>query len=138
MNSDNIQDKIIENNLANKKNKDQNIISYLSDIFLGKNDENVINNTYDDFQEDFEESYENLINLSKMNMSKIYEYFEINDYNNIDVDIDIDIDNYIDIQKQNPYNKKYSNILTDTNNFEIDYELKINDNETITFLKSKK
>ena len=73
-----------------------------------------------------------------MNMSKIYEYFEINDYNNIDVDIDIDIDNYIDIQKQNPYNKKYSNILTDTNNFEIDYELKINDNETITFLKSKK
>jgi hypothetical protein len=127
MNSDNIQDEISENNLSNKKNKDQNFISYLSDIFLGKNDENDNNKTYDDFQEDLEESYENLINLSKMDMSKIYEHFEIN--NNSD---------YIDNQKQNSYNKKYSNILINTNNYEIDYELQINDNETITFLKSKK
>ena len=121
MNSDNIQDET-ENNLSNKN---KNILSYLSDIFLEKNDENDNNKLYDDFQEDVEESYENLLNLSKMDISKIYEHFEIN-YDNIDN------------HRQNSLNKKYSNTLDNAYNYEIDYELNINDNETITFLKSKK
>lgn len=126
MNSDNIQDEINVNNLSNNIHGGENIISYLSDIFLGKNNEdgNNINFTHDDISENFEESYDNLIKLSKMNIGKLCEYFEINN----------DISN----QKQNSYNKKYSNILINTNNYETDYELKINSNETMTFLKSKK
>lgn len=127
MNSDNIQDNIqdVENNLSNKINKEKNIISYLSDVLFGENKEDRadINKTYDDISENLEESYENLINLSKMNLGKIYEHFEIN--NNIN-------------QKENSYNKKYSNIMNNTNNYETDYELQINSNEKITFMKSKK
>lgn len=139
MNSDDIIDDFNENTLANKLNKDKNIISYLSDIFLGNNDENDNNKIYDDndFQENYEESYYNLLNLSKMNMSEINKYFEINN-NNFDNNFD-NMTN-MEFQKQNSYNKKYSNMLNNdnTNNYEIDYELQINDKETITFLKSKK
>lgn len=133
MNSDYIQDEINDNDMTNNKSGDKNFISYLSDIFLGKNNVNDDNNVndendddkiYDDYQEDFEESYKNLINLSKMNMDKIYNHFKIS--------------GNIDEQKVNSYNNKYSNILVNTNNYETDYELKINDNESIEFLKSKK
>lgn len=125
MNSDDIQDDVQENN--NNLSGEKNFISYLSDIFLGNNNTNDNNNNntndYDDVEENLEESHENLMKLSKMNISKICEYLEIDDIYN---------------QKQHSYNKKYSNILTNTNNYETDYELKINSNETITFLKFKK
>ena len=124
MNSDNILDDTFDSNLSNNTKKENGIISYLSDIFLGNNNNENNNETYDDFKEDFEKSYENLINLSKMDINDIYKHFDINNNNNY--------------QKQNSYNKKYSNMLIGTNNYEIDYELQINDNETITFLKSKK
>lgn len=125
MNSYDIQDDVQENN--NNLSGEKNFISYLSDIFLGNNNTNDNNNNntndYDDVEENLEESHENLMKLSKMNISKICEYLEIDDIYN---------------QKQHSYNKKYSNILTNTNNYETDYELKINSNETITFLKFKK
>lgn len=90
------------------------------------NDNNNIQNMYDDqiIDEEFTQSLNNIKKISKMNTKELIDHFKLfnsSDYN----------------EKFNMYNKKYSNILKESLEYTIDYELDINENESLKFSKIK-
>lgn len=116
-------DKINNGDLSSDLTQKKTFLNYFSDLFFDTVDDVDSNNNDDgnicnDIQQN---SYNNLLKLSALNTNQIYEHFDKN----------------ILCNKSNAYNKKYSNILKNQINYEIDYELKIDKNETIQFIKSK-
>lgn len=125
LNDDNdiIKDSNFNPNSTQKKKF--NFIDYLSEILLGDNDQNDTE-LFDDVENNgnYEKSFNDLITLSKMNFKDVLKHTEIDDleFN----------------EKTNSYNKKYSNIIEIPVQYQTDFELKINDDENINFLQSKK
>lgn len=122
MDTDNIKDDI---NQFSKKNTTQNFIDYLSGMFLNDDDNNdVYNNNYDN--ENYEQAYENIKKLSKMNWNEVLKHHNIN------------IKKYDIYDDTSMYKKKYSNVIDKSFEYKTDYELKLNDDEDIKFIKTKK
>lgn len=118
MDTDNVNNDI---NQFSKK-KPQNLMDYLSSMFLNDND-NIYDDNYDNNK--YEQAYKNIKNLSKMNWDEIQKHHNIN------------IDKYDEYKDTSMYKKKYSNVIDKSFEYKIDYELKINDDEDIKFIKTK-
>jgi hypothetical protein len=116
------------NNVINqfsKKNTTPNFMDYLSNMFMNDTNNNDI---YDDNNgnENYEQAYENVKKLSKMNLDEIQTYHNIN------------MKNFDEYKDTNMYKKKYLNVIDKSFEYKTDYELKLNDDEDIKFIKTKK
>lgn len=85
---------------------------------------NELKNNLNSNNENYIKASENIEKISKMNWNEIKTYFNIESY-----------DEHHNTIK---YKKKYSNIVDKTLQYETDYELKINDDEVLKFIKIKK
>lgn len=123
-NIDNIDN--IENEFF-KKNTTPNFIDYLSNMFINNTD-NDSGNIFNDNQENdgYEQAYENIKKISKMNWDEVQKYHNV------------DIKNFTEYNDTNMYKKKYSNVIDKSFEYKTDYELKLNDDEDIKFIKTKK
>jgi len=116
------------NNVINQfsqKNTTPNFIDYLSNMFLNDNNNNDMYNDNND-NENYEQAYENIKKLSEMNWNEIQTHYDIN------------IKKFSEYKDTNMYKKKYSNVIDKSFEYKIDYELKLNDDEDIKFIKTKK
>ena len=121
MDTDNIENEFF------KKNTTPNFIDYLSNMFINNTDNNscyVFNDNQDN--DEYEQAYENIKKLSKMNWNDVQKYYNI------------DIKNFNEFNDINMYKKKYSNVIDKSFEYKTDYELKLNNDEDIKFIKTKK
>lgn len=108
------------NNIQEDKTNDTNgFFNYISETFFSSNNSSS-DDEYND--EDLINSYNNVHKLSQMNISQIHKYLNMDNLKN----------------DANMYNNKYSNTLGETKKYETDYEIEIDKNEKLKFMRLKK
>lgn len=123
MDTDNIENEFFKKNTTSTPN----FMDYLSNMFINNTDNNSCN-VFNDNQDndEYEQAYENIKKLSKMNWNDVQKYYNI------------DIKNFNEFNDINMYKKKYSNVIDKSFEYKTDYELKLNNDEDIKFIKTKK
>lgn len=128
MDSDNANNFIDEQS----SNEKTNFFNYLTNTFFNNDDKN--NNIYNDDDEiyDFDQAYKNIYKLSKMDMNDLKKHFKLNEtYLNNNLDD-------LNYTKNNYYNSKYFNVMENPLKYQTDFEIYINNDETIKYIKIKK
>lgn len=123
------QQKINDNNQDNQDNQ-TNFFTYFKNIFSDNatNKNNPVYMNDDNLNLNFDQAYENISKLSKMN------------WNDLKNNLGSNLDNF----KEYKFNSKYSNIFSQSEEkehdikYETDYEIKIDNDSSIKYIKIKK